>query len=294
MLSTGSTSSSGTAWAGDDQSRGGLSAGAVVGSPRERRTARRPASRSSVTFDAVGVLHGPVQRVRLVELVQLDAGRRRPHRLWRAARLPCATCSSRGFSSLGLLAVAADAIRSRISRSSSSNPMPPMGHGVPVNAASVTSDGKPDDVEDLGARVARNVRDAHLRHDLQDTVLDHVLEAQLRFLGRWAIAAHFVLGGEVGDRLEREPRRDRLGPVAEKAREVVDLARLARLDDQRRLRPKTLRDESLVDDRPSQVSAGIGARSAATSLTRSRPAPASIARSASLPRRLHALRSDSY
>ena len=105
-----------------------------------------------------------------------------------------------------------------------------------------------DNLEDLGAAVAGDVRDTHLRHHLEDAVLDRVLEPPLCLSGRGAIAADLVRRRQLGERLEGEARTDRLGSVPEQAREVMHLARLVRLDDERRLRPKAGRDETVVNE----------------------------------------------
>ena len=70
-------------------------------------------------------------------------------------------------------------------------------------------------VEDLRAAVARDVRDAHLRHHLQDAVLDRLLEAELGLDRIGTVAADAVGLRQRRDRLDREPRADRLGAVAE-------------------------------------------------------------------------------
>src|SRR5947208_8087695 len=62
------------------------------------------------------------------------------------------------------------------------------------------------------------------------------------------VAAELVAGGQRRDRLERERRADRLRAVAEQAREVVHLARLAALDDERSPRAQAQLDEAVVDE----------------------------------------------
>ena len=59
-------------------------------------------------------------------------------------------------------------------------------------------------------------------------------EAQLSLGRRGPVAADLVACRERGERLEREPRADRLGAVPEQAREMVHLARLVALEHDRR------------------------------------------------------------
>ena len=106
---------------------------------------------------------------------------------------------------------------------------------------------EPERVEDLRAAVGGDVGDPHLGHDLQHAVLDRRAEAPLRLGRRRPVAADLVRGGERRDRLEREPRADRLGAVAEQAGDVVCLARLVGLDDERRSERRPARDQALVD-----------------------------------------------
>jgi hypothetical protein len=93
-----------------------------------------------------------------------------------------------------------------------------------------------DRFEDLGAGVGRNRRHAHLGHDLEHTLatgLDVVLDG---LLGVHPAEAVHLLADEVLDRLERQVRVDRSGPVADQQRHVVHFASVAGLDDQSRHR----------------------------------------------------------
>ena len=126
--------------------------------------------------------------------------------------------------------------------------MPSIGQGVPTNARSTISAGQADDFEDLCSAVARDVRDPHLGHHLEDAVLDGLPEPRLCLFGRRAIATDLVPSGHLGECLEREARADRLRSVAEEAREVVNLPGLVRLDDERRLRSQPRGDQPVVDD----------------------------------------------
>ncbi len=107
--------------------------------------------------------------------------------------------------------------------------------------------GQPDRLEDLGAAVAGHVRDAHLGHDLEHAVLDRRAEALLGGR-RVAAALDLSLGAERGDRLEREARADRLAAVAEQGGEVMRLARLVALDQDRAARPQLGPHQFLVSD----------------------------------------------
>ena len=106
--------------------------------------------------------------------------------------------------------------------------------------------GEAEHVEQLGPAVRVEVGDAHLRHHLQHPVLDRRAVPLLCLGGGRVVAAELVRGGELGDRLEREARADRVGSEAEQAREVVCLPRLVALHDDRRVRPQSGRDEPVV------------------------------------------------
>ncbi len=106
---------------------------------------------------------------------------------------------------------------------------------------------EPDDVEDLGAAVRRDVGDAHLGHDLEDASSTAARKRRCASSGEGRSPPTLSACGERGHRLEREPRADRLRAVAEQAGEVVCLARLVGLDHERGERPQTARDESVVD-----------------------------------------------
>ncbi len=126
--------------------------------------------------------------------------------------------------------------------------MPPMGHGVPTKARVDDLGCQADHLEDLCAAVAGDVRDAHLRHDLQDAILDRVPEPLLGLRGRGAVTADLVGRGQLREGLEGERGADRLGAVAEQASEVVHLPSLVGLDDDRRLGAKAGGDEAVVDE----------------------------------------------
>jgi hypothetical protein len=104
---------------------------------------------------------------------------------------------------------------------------------------------QPDRLEHLGATIGVDVRDAHLRHHLEDPGLDGAAEASLRVVRRGA--AELVRCTEVGHRVEREARADSVGAVSEEAGEVVHLSRLIARHDERRRGAKTGLDKGSVD-----------------------------------------------
>ena len=99
-------------------------------------------------------------------------------------------------------------------------------------------------LEHLRAAIALQRRDAHLRRDLDHALgrrLDEVLARRLVVdAGQQAFADHLV------DGLERQVRVDRADAVADQQREVVHLARLARLQHQARARAQALADQVVV------------------------------------------------
>ena len=102
-----------------------------------------------------------------------------------------------------------------------------------------------DRLEDLGARVGRDRRDAHLGHHLQDALaerLDQVLD-RLLAVGGDVVA----LAGEVLDGLHGEVGVDRGRAVADQQGHVVDLADVAGLDQQADLGAGLLADQVVVD-----------------------------------------------
>ncbi len=105
-------------------------------------------------------------------------------------------------------------------------------------------------LEDLGAGIRRDGRDAHLGHHLQ-----HALAQRLD------VVVHRLLGGErsdrprrhqVVDRLERQVRVHRGRAVSDQQRDVVHLPSLAGLDDQADLGALPGADQVLVHRRDEQ------------------------------------------
>ena len=112
---------------------------------------------------------------------------------------------------------------------------------VAVDQVAVQSDG----LEDLSAAVALERRDPHLGHDLEDPLverLDVVLD-RLRVVdpAQEALADHVVQG------LEGHPRVDGAGAVPDEQAHVVDLARVAGLEDEPTARALTPPHEVVMD-----------------------------------------------
>ena len=90
--------------------------------------------------------------------------------------------------------------------------------------------GQPDGLEDLGAGVGGDRRDAHLGHDLEDALAERLDQVGDRLL-RLDLDVE-ALAGEVLDGLHRQVGVDRGGAVADEQRDVVHLADVAGLDEQ--------------------------------------------------------------
>ena len=103
-----------------------------------------------------------------------------------------------------------------------------------------------DRLEILRAAIALKRRDAHLGHDLQQTLVDRL---DVVFDGGPDVV-HFrqpAIGNHVRQRLERHIRIDRAGAVADQRGEMMNLARLAALDDQPAVCALAFSDEMMVD-----------------------------------------------
>ena len=102
-----------------------------------------------------------------------------------------------------------------------------------------------DGLEDLGAAVGRDGRDAHLGHDLEDTLAERLDEVGDGLLGRHALD----LAGpdEVLDGLHGEVGVDGGRTETDEQRHVVDLAHVTGLDEQAHLGAGLLADEVVVD-----------------------------------------------
>ena len=101
-----------------------------------------------------------------------------------------------------------------------------------------------DRVENLRAAVRLIGRDAHLGHDLENALVDGLDVAVNDFLFVHFFRKH-VLVGQQG--IEGEPRIDRLGAIAGEHAEMVNLARVAGLDDQTDRGPQSLADQMMMD-----------------------------------------------
>ncbi len=95
---------------------------------------------------------------------------------------------------------------------------------VPKKSRLTKSDLQADRIEDLRAAIGLVGGDAHLGHHLEQALVDR-LDVALDDLVLVHLLRHLVLHGE--KRLEGQIGIDRLGAVTGKAREMMDLARLA-------------------------------------------------------------------
>ena len=102
-----------------------------------------------------------------------------------------------------------------------------------------------DGLEDLGAAVGVDRRDAHLGQDLEDAVFDRGLETLLGFGGRQI----GVLGrvGVGGDGLEGQLRANRVGTASEEAGDAMDVTGVVGDDDQAGLHPQASGNQVVVD-----------------------------------------------
>ena len=113
---------------------------------------------------------------------------------------------------------------------------------VPVYKVMVQS----DRLEDLSAAIRLHCRDPHLRKDLQQTLIDGLDELGARGRGidslrQIAVAFHIQEG------LKHEIGIDRSRAIADKARELVHIARLPGFKNQSDFRSRALADEMVVN-----------------------------------------------
>ena len=119
-----------------------------------------------------------------------------------------------------------------------------------------------DRLEDLGAAVGLDRRDPHLRDHLQQALADR-REQLLERLVVGEVAGQLGAAVQVGERVEQQVRVDGGGAEADQRGEVVDLARLAGLDDEARSGGGGRRGRGRGGRRRAPSSEGIATRSAA-------------------------------
>ena len=124
--------------------------------------------------------------------------------------------------------------------------MPPMRLAVPAEVLVDDVFGQADRLEDLRAAVALDGADAHLRGDLEDALIGG-LEVVLDGVGGVERVGEHAVGVEVSNRVDRQVRVDGGRAVADEAAEVVRLAGLAGLDDDRRPRAAAQADQVVMD-----------------------------------------------
>ena len=146
-----------------------------------------------------------------------------------------------------------DATRSRCATPSRSTP--PIRDAVPAKNSAMNASAKTDGIEDLRATIGLIGRDAHLRHDLKQALVDR-LDVALHRLGAVDLLGEVVRCGR--QRLEGEIRVDRLCPVTRETGEVMHLARFARLDDEPHRGAQALANEMVVHRRPWRAALGSG------------------------------------
>ena len=92
---------------------------------------------------------------------------------------------------------------------------------------------EPDRLEEARPAIARDVGDPELRHHLQHPVLERPEQATLRLVRCRAVTADLVRRRELRNGLEREPRADHVGAVADERRDHVRVAGLVARHDER-------------------------------------------------------------
>jgi hypothetical protein len=102
-----------------------------------------------------------------------------------------------------------------------------------------------DRLEDLRAAIALQRRDAHLRHHLQHALVQGFYVVFDRFLV--CQPGQHVPANHVAERLERQVRVHGACAVADEQRQVMHLARLAGLDDERGAIARALAHEVMMD-----------------------------------------------
>ncbi len=92
-------------------------------------------------------------------------------------------------------------------------------------------------LEDLRAAIARDRRDPHLRHDLEDPLLERRDVVRGRPFGRDPLRGVFRVQWRIASGRERQVGVDERDAVPHQAGDVVVLTRLARVAYERRPRP---------------------------------------------------------
>ena len=105
--------------------------------------------------------------------------------------------------------------------------------------------------EDLGAAIALQRRDSHLREDFQQTLVDRFLVLLERLLKRGARRQH-AFAREIFEGFDCEIRIHRAGAVSNQETEVLDFSRLTRFDDERDLGTRAFAHEVVVNRRQSE------------------------------------------
>ena len=108
---------------------------------------------------------------------------------------------------------------------------------------------EPDGIEDLRAAIGLERADAHLGHHLQDALADGV-GVVLAHLGGRKLDAGIL--ADLLQGLERHVGIDRLGAVAREQTEIVQLPRLAGLDDETDFGAQAAADQMMMDGRDRQ------------------------------------------
>jgi hypothetical protein len=120
-------------------------------------------------------------------------------------------------------------------------------------------------LEDLGAVVGLDRRDAHLGERLEQSLADRTDDVALGLLERGGVRGRVAVvlrrrPHDLLERLEHEVRVDGRGAVADQRREVVDLARLAGLHDEAGLQAGALAHEMVMHGGDGQQRRDGGAR----------------------------------
>ena len=128
---------------------------------------------------------------------------------------------------------------------SRASPTPRMRDAVPVKYFVDDDLIDADRLEDLRALVRRQRADAHLGHDLEQPLFEGLDVFGGRLSG-CRIAGQHLVAAEASDDLEGEVRIHGAGAESDEQRQVADLARLARFDDDAGAHARPLADEVVM------------------------------------------------